>query len=383
MSQTAPVPDDEQSGKEPAAGPSLPAGTRLGPGVDLGGSSRSQVHRHEVLDGPPDWGRSVVVKRFVPQPAGSRAAMGYGRELVGLAHLPGTPRLLASDDRTQTLVMEDLGAEALTLADVLLGRDGDGAWRHTLAWARALGATVRADPEVLAAARHRLGDAVAQDRQTRRDYPRRALLQLGEVAGVRHGSAATAQVLDVVDWLERDTRRHVLGPGDTCPDNAVLTPGRVRFLDLEGAGVRHVAFEAAYAAEPFSTCWCVFTPPAALTGAMLEAFTGAAAHELPGLREDPQWPRQVRAAAAVWVLSATLWLLDGALEDRTLTGGSDIPRGPAFRSLLTSRWRWVVRECADELPDIAAVCDEALTWALRTWRGSALELPGYPAWRQG
>jgi hypothetical protein len=375
----ADVPVEPPVAPEPAA---LPPGVRLGRGTDLGGSSRSQVRRHEVLDGPAGWGRSVVVKRFVPQPAGSRAAMGYGRELAGLALLPGTPRLLASDDSTQTLVMEDLGAQAPTLADVLLGRDGVGAWRHTVAWAGALGATVRADAEVLAAARRRLGDAVAEDRQTRRDYPRRALLQLREVAGVRHAAAATAQVLDVVDWLEQDTRRHVLGPGDTCPDNAVLTPAGVRFLDLEGAGVRHVAFEAAYAAEPFSTCWCVFTPPGGLTGAMLGAFTDAASAELPGLREDPQWPRQVRAAAAVWVLSATLWLLDGALEDRTLIGGGDVPRGPAFRALLVSRWRWVVRECADELPDVAAVCDEAITWALRSWRGS-LELPGYPAWRRG
>lgn len=375
------------SGRAPAhaghapAPPLLPAGTRLGEGRDLGGSSRSQVHRHEVLTGPPAWGRSVVVKRFVPQPAGSRAALGYGRELVGLAHLPGTPRLHLSDDTTQTLVMEDLGT-APTLADVLLGTDGPGAWRHTLAWAGALGATVRADADVLVAARRLLGDAVAEDREARRDYPRRALMRLREAAGVRTAAAATAQVLDVVDWLERDTRRHVLGPGDTCPDNAVLTADGVRFLDLEGAGVRHVAFEAAYAAEPFSTCWCVFSPPAGLTRAMLDAFTEAATAQLPGLREDPEWPRQVRAAVTVWVLSATLWLLDGALEGRTLTGAGDAARGPAYRALLTSRWRWVVRECADELPDVAAVCDEALTWALRTWGAASLELPRYPAWRQ-
>lgn len=375
---------DTAAGGRPAAVAALPAGTRLGEGVDLGGSSRSHVHRHEVLTGPDGWGRSVVVKRFVPQPAGSRAAMGYGRELAGLANLPATPRLLAHDDATQTLVMEDLGPGAPALADVLLGSDADAAWRHTLDWAGALGRTVRAGPEVLADARRRLGEAtVAEDREARRAYPRRGLMRLREVASVRHAAAASAQILDVVDWLEQDTRRHVLGPGDTCPDNAVLTPAGVRFLDLEGAGVRHVAYEAAYAAEPFSTCWCVFTPPTGLTRAMLDAFTAGAAPELPGLAQDPEWPRQVRAAAAVWVLSATLWLLDGALEDRTATGGGEGQRGPAFRPLLTSRWRWVVRECADDLPDVAAACEEALAWALRAWRGgSSLELPGYPAWRQ-
>src|SRR3712207_6922444 len=49
--------------------------------------------------------------------------------------------------------------------------------------------------------------------------------------------------------------------------------------------------------------------------------------------EDPGWPRQVRAAVAGWVLSGTLWLLDGALEDRRVTGGRTVPCGPGFRAL--------------------------------------------------
>lgn len=360
----------------------LPAGTVLGEGTDLGGSARSQVHRHAVLAGPDGWGSSVVVKRFLAQPDGSRAAMGYTRELVGLAHLPGTPRLHAHDDRTRTLVMEDLG-EHRTLADVLLDRRADAreARRHVVDWARALGRTVRSGTELLATARHELGGAVAEDRKVRRDYPRRGLLRLEEVGATRHAAAATAEILDAVDRLEQDVRRHVLGPGDACPHNAVLTPDGVRFLDLEGTGVRHAAYEAAYAAEPFSTCWCVFTPPSGLTGAMLDAFTVGAARQLPGLGEDEEWPRQVRAAVAAWVLSGTLWLLDGALADRTLMASGPVPLGPPFRALLVSRWRWVVRECAAELPEVATACGEAAGWALRTWSdGSPLALPRYPVW---
>ena len=142
--------------------------------------------------------------------------------------------------------------------------------------------------------------------------------------------------------------------------------------------MRHVAYEAAYAAEPFSTCWCVMAPPPGLTGAMLGEFTAAAAEQLPGLDQDPAWPRQVRAAVAAWVLSGTLWLLDGAVADRVLA--PDGRPGPHFRALLLARWRWVARECAEELPDVAAACDEAVTWGLRAWReGSAPELPPYPA----
>lgn len=354
------------------------ADVRLGEPQDLGGSTRSEVCRRAVLDGPSDWGASVVVKRFLPQPVGSRAAMGYERERVGLAHLPGAPRLLHADDATQTVVMEDLGDHHPTLADVLLGDDPDTAYQSTLDWAAALGRTVRSDPAVLAMARRELGDAVAQDRDVRQAYPRSGLARLREVTGSRHAAAATSEIQDAVEWLERDTARHVLGPGDTCPDNAVLTPSGVRFLDLEGAGVRHLAYEAAYAAEPFSTCWCVFTPPAGLTRSMLSTFTTGAQTHLPRLADDPDWPRQVRVAVAAWVLSGTLWLLDGALGDRVMApvGRS----GPPFRALLLSRWRWVVRECADDLPDVSATCDEALTWALRSWReGSPLDLPPYPA----
>lgn len=361
----------------------LPDGVVLTDPVDLGGSTRSEVTRWCVLDGPRDWGGSVVVKRFLPQSAGQRAAMGYARERVGLAELPGAPRLLAHDTPTQTLVMEDLGTHP-TLADALLGPDAAGAWRHTLRWAGALGRTVVADRDVLARAAERLGPALREDQHARHDFPRRGLIQLRELGAVRTTDAAVAEIRDAVDWLEHDGARHVLGPGDTCPDNAVLTPEGVRFLDLEGAGIRHLAYEAAYAAEPFSTCWCVFTPPEGLTGSALDAFTENAQAQFPGLLEDPVWPRQVRAAVAVWVLAGTLWCLDGAVADRVITGAgtAEKPLGPHFRALLLSRWRWVARECAAELPRVAAVCDEAAVWGSRAWAdGSPLELPGYPAFR--
>ena len=362
----------------------LPPGVRLGVGTDLGGSTRSEVHRHRVLAGPDGWGSSVVVKRFLPQPPGRRAAMGYERERVGLGRLPGTPHLLGADDGTRTVVMEDLGAEHPTLADVLLA-DGSPqasatAYWQVVEWAAALGRTVRADPQVLAAARQELGPAVAEDRLARVDLPRSGLERLAEVTGSRSAPGAAAELLDAVERLERDTPRHVLGPGDACPDNTLLTPDGVRFLDLEGAGVRHLAYEAAYAAEPFSTCWCVFRPPQGLTHAMLEAFTAAAEQQIPGLVDDPAWPRQVREAVAAWVLSATGWLMDAALADRVIAPAGR--PGPRVRPLLVARWRWVARECRTDLPDVARACDEAVTWAVRGWGDAASGLPGYPAFAE-
>lgn len=356
----------------------LPPGTELADPVDLGGSRRSTVTRYAVRTGPPGWGTSVVVKTFRPDATGDAVARGYQRERVGLAHLPSAPALLVRDDRSRSLLMEDLGDHP-TLADVLLGQDADTAYQQTLAWAGALGRTIRPAAALPEDARRLLGTVTAQDREAVRRNAQTGLTRLREVAGLRHGAAAAAELADVADWLDADTGRHVLAPGDACPDNAVLTPSGVRFLDLEGTGVRHAALEAAYVAEPFSTCWCVFTPPSGLTSSLLSAFTTGAQAVLPGAAQDPDWPRQVRAAVALWVACGALWLLDGALADRRMNPGGG---GPPFRALLVARWRWVLRECADDLPDTAALCDEALTWALRTWReGSMLELPAYPAFR--
>ncbi|ANS77494.1 hypothetical protein SGUI_0098 [Serinicoccus hydrothermalis] len=83
---------------------------------------------------------------------------------------------------------------------------------------------------------------------------------------------------------------------------------------------------------------------------------------------------------ALWVLAGGLWLLDGAVADRTMAPEGRV--GPAFRALLLHRWGWVVRECAEELPDVAALCEEASGWARRSWSGSALDLPGYPAFQE-
>ena len=113
-------------------------------------------------------------------------------------------------------------------------------------------------------------------------------------------------------------------------------------LDLEGTGVRHVALEAAYAAEPFSTCWCVYSPPSGLTSSMLSAFTTGAQNALPGLAQDPDWPRQLMETLDLLrdhilkeqdgVFPAALTTLGGADWDSVdavrARAGSLLPAGP-------------------------------------------------------
>lgn len=368
--------------------PNLPDGIDLDPGTELGGSARSRVSRHRVNHAPAQWGASVVVKTFLAPTIGTSAdagadtdphTEGFLRERAGLRYLPGTPALLAEDAPSTTLVMEDIGT-APTLADLLVGDDPGAAWAACLRWARALGAHVVADPDVLQRFRTDLGPAEDTNRRLLAAMPGAGLDAMADW-GVRHAEAARAEVSDALTELLADSTRQVISAGDTCPDNAVLTEPAVRFLDTEGTAVHPVAIDAAYALQPFSSCWCVFTPPSGLREAMLAEFTAGASGQLPPLATDPHWPAQVRAAVVVFTVVSAAWLLPSA-RTKVASIGPAGALAPNHRQLLVSRWRQVIAEAADDFPDTAAAADESITRALREWgRGGALDLPGYPAWR--
>lgn len=368
--------------------PNLPDDIDLAPGTELGGSARSRVSRHRVNQAPVQWGSSVVVKTFLAPEAGSpdEADAGAGahtegflRERAGLRYLPGTPALLAEDAPNTTLVMEDVGA-APTLADLLVGDDPGAAWAACLRWARALGAHVVADPEVLQQFRADLGPAEETNRRLMAALPGAGLDAMVDW-GVRHAEAARAEISEAFTGLLGESTREVISAGDTCPDNAVLTEPAVRFLDTEGTAVHPVAIDAAYALQPFSSCWCVFTPPSGLREAMLAEFTAGASGQLPQLATDPHWPAQVRGAVVIFTVVSAAWLLPSA-RTKVASIGPAGALAPNHRQLLVSRWRQVIAEAADDFPDTAAAADEAITRALREWGGNgALNLPGYPAWR--
>lgn len=348
----------------------LPAGIELDDGVDLGGSQRSSVTRHAVRSAPDSWGGSVVVKAF----AGDDADSNFRRERAGLGYLAGTPELLASDEANTALVMADLGRRK-TLADFLLGDDPERAWSACLQWAHALGEHVVADPAVVAQFRGELGSAEEQNQNESKAMPGRGLITLAEFAGTPVDDAAA----EIDDAVQRGWDGPlVLSAGDTCPDNALFTGSGVQFLDCEGTSVHPVAIDAAYALEPFSSCWCVFSPPTGLTDAMLTEFTAGASAQLPGLGSDPHWPDAVRGAVVLWIVASSAWLLPGANAGTSSIG----PAGalaPSARQLLLNRWRWLMREAAASFPATAQLADQALRRGQRQWPEST-RLPGYPAW---
>ncbi|NUU17156.1 hypothetical protein HP550_07825 [Cellulomonas humilata] len=330
----------------------------------LDGSERSVVLRAHVPGG------TVVVKKY---PDGTSAA--FAREAAGLSALAHTPELLALDRDHGLLVMSDLGTGP-TLAELLLGDDPEAAWEGALSWVAALADALgrsRGATSVFVAA---LGDLPADEPSAAARVGVRRLLD--DVLGLPADREIDTEI-DVIATLDhRDPASDVVSPTDTCPDNAVRTPDGWRFLDLEGATVHHVAYDAAYAAMPFSTCWCVFDPPPGFTDRLLDRFTTALAPHLPDVVREPGWTLAVDRACASWILAMTGWLIDGADEDRPRVGPPGVP-SPSYRQLLTTRWRWGAVRLRSTLPAVAGLLAAAAAWADDEWGSSAAPVGPYRA----
>lgn len=339
-------------------------GVPLSDPVDLGGSARSRVLRCRV-DGRMDAGSTVVVKQFLDD------GDGFARELVGLALLDRTPGLMASDPDHRVLVMTDLG-DPPTLADLLLGADAEAAWAGARGWARDLGRLVGASRTHVDEARRRLAATDPWNVVGDLDEGVRRLLAF---AGPGCDATTVRSELRAVGRLLEPGPDDVVTPTDTCPDNAVTGADGWLFLDLEGTDVQHPALIAAYTLLPFATCWCVFDPPASLTDDLLTEFSAGLGEHAPDVVAGG-WPDTVAQACGLYVVLATRWLLDGALDGRPAVGPDG--RSPSFRQLLAARWRWASLNLRGTMPALADACGAAARRATEAW-GPDAETTGYPA----
>lgn len=361
------------------AAASAALGRELADPVDLGGSDRSAVLRCGIRHD----GGTVVVKRYprTREGAGSFATEAAALTLIGPAG--AGPALLAASAENLLVVMTDLGT-APSLADLLLTGPRAAAERALLNWARACGelavhcagreaelaslrAGYRAPPaEPAGRDEHFLG------RRLREIPALLAALGLAPPPGLGDDLAEVATIL-------QPGRYAVFSPGDTCPDNNLLTPAGVRFIDFESAGFHSAFLDAAYLRMPFSTCWCVFRLPADLAGAAECAYRALAARVHPPLADDRVWLPGVRRAMAAWTLHAMTYLLDRAMTADRLMIDDGRP-APTARQLLRYRWGWLLAELgsAGELPALRALA-ERLLGATAHWQ--VADLPVYPGLR--
>lgn len=342
-------------------------GRQLTDPVDLGGSSRSSVLRCRTAAGG-----TVIVKAFTDAAESRRA---FTAEAAGLALDLGGPELLAVDRDFPLLVMEDLGT-APTLADLLLGTDPKAAERGLLEWARGLGrlsaagASRRAEFEQLWARYDQGLPSWEHEPWITRNAAE--LPGVLAAAGVEPAPGLAAELARI--GTAGGERYPGFTPGDTCPDNNLLTAEGLRLIDFEAACFLSVFLTAAYCRMPFATCWCVFRPPPDLAAEVERTFRAEVVASYPELAEEACWQQGMAEALAVWTVDLTVSLLPRALPEDAPMHRTRRPV-PTRRQLLSHRW--AMAAALPGLPALGETMERLCTTVAADW--NTPPLPGYPA----
>jgi hypothetical protein len=307
---------------------------------ELGGSSRSRVHRVRARDA------TVIVKRFT---AGRE---GFAREAAALSVMPPeapTPRLLGESTQPPAVVLSDAGT-GRSVADDLLGADPAVARVGLLSWAQAIARLHDCT------AGH--GDAFRVALAARTDQPvatlaaeiEQAITALDEHCaklGVRVPTGAWDDLRGLHARLHGGPA--VLSPGDTCPDNNVATPSGRILIDFEAAQWQHPAWDVAYLSVPWPSCWCSWQLPLDACEDALRQYQQTSTlpwAASPGFRGD------VEAAAVAWAIITTAWFLPRALADDPPLAD---PRKlmPTRRSQILNRLRLAASRHPQDGPELA------------------------------
>ena len=291
--------------------------------VSGGSEDRSRVLRWAVAVAPQGAPASVIVKGvmdFDPADAAwNRPAWRLFNDWAGGQFLsvaaagePLTPAFFGGDKTRGLIVLEDLGANGETLADVLLGDDAARAEGGLIALARTLG-RVHAHTAGRESDFARLRNDLAPF-----DVPSRTYLglpvrdALGTLAqafaapplGLAPPPGFDDEIREIAAALERPGPFFVYTHGDPCPANAYLSAdGRLRLLDWEFGAFRHALVDGVYGGVPFPTCSFLGRLPDALPGRMEAAYRTELARGVPEAGDDAVFFPAVACACAFWTLA--------------------------------------------------------------------------------
>lgn len=329
--------------------------------------------RNVVARATLETGDSVIVK--APTSAGlggvrERAAL----QVLGALGVPGVPHLLAAGDDPRLLLLEDLGSGP-SVADHMLGDDPARAAESIRRWAESI---ARVQGHSLAAGQQfgaALGDAEPLDTSAR--YALAAAKTLAELLPQLGVDPAATALDEFVGTAQLDAGPHALTPGDACPDNNVERDDGLSLIDFEHAEYRHVAWEAAYLAVPWPTCWCSWRLPEEVTAAALAAWqevltpflTPAA---VAGLAEA------VRRATVAWTMLTTAWQLPQAMADDAAFPPNERRFRPERRAVVQHRLSVAVARTPPS-NDLHRLAAETLDATRDLW--GVQELPLARAWR--
>jgi hypothetical protein len=167
-----------------------------------------------------------------------------------------------------------------------------------------------------------------------------------------------------------DVGHQALSPADVCPDNNLLTDDGCRLIDFEWSEVRHAAWDAAYLAVPWPTCWCSWLVPDATAERALDAYRAAAAEGIPYVATDA-FSVDVATARVCWALVTVSWSLTAALREEQ----TPHPASPGTRPRMQHRLGLVAASGSPA----AQFAGEVLERTRQRWGDLALALA--PAYR--
>ncbi|PXY19220.1 phosphotransferase [Prauserella muralis] len=355
---------------------------------DLHGSGPATVVRARVASSPFALPRTLVVKHY-PGTPGPGEADSFAREAASyqlFTALPPEervcPELLAHSAEHRVIVIDDLGRTS-TLEDKLRGSDSRAAETALLSWARSLGkihfSTANREADFNALLR-RLSIRSKSEEQAGRDLdadPAEAVEQVPVLLREVLGVATPEAVRDVATRVGEQVRApsyRAFSPVDLWPDNNLVTPAGVRFLDFERGRVRSALVDAAHLRIPFITSAKPLALPAGMGEAMVAAWRAEVIELWPALADEDTLSAYLLDNELLLVWLATLRrlpALDSAPE--TSQAGS--------AAALATWWRDLGEHAERDGEDDVAEQAYAVAGALNTRFGPGLELPLYPAFR--
>ena len=344
---------------------------------------RNRVYRLAVENGPM---ASVILKAslgddenpYVVGDDAPRSAFGrFCNEWAGcgmLGPLGLGPVAYTGDPERGFYLMEDLGADAQSLADRLTSDNSKGAEEALFAYARSLG-----ELHVATQGSAAQWDELRQARggaATKPPVPGEFLSEVakfGEIAehhGILLPIRFATELARISAAVESPGDYLAFSPTDCCPDNHALRGERVVFFDCEGARMRHALLDAAYLLAPFPTCWCTSKLPEGLPERLIAAYR----EHFPG---GDDFEEQLTLILAGWVLLTLTWKWAGNWEEEDHTWGLVTLRQRHLHRLknLLARPNLVAL-----LPGIALVAEE-LYGILKTRWADLGPMPLYPAFK--
>ncbi|SFQ51524.1 hypothetical protein SAMN05421810_108233 [Amycolatopsis arida] len=348
---------------------------------DLAGSGPATVVRARVASSPFDLPRTLVIKHYPGSPiSGDRDP--FAREAVSyqlFTALPAEermcPELLAHGGDRRVLVIDDLG-RAPTLRDKLYAGDARAAETALLSWSRSLGnlhaSTAGREADFNALLR-RLGGRPGPDSAPWLAVSTEVPAMLETTLGVPTSAPVRAAAERAAEHA-RSACYRAFSPVDLWPDNNLVTPDGVRFLDFERGRVRNALVDAAHLRVPFVSSPDALALPPGMSEAMIAAWRAEVSGIWPALADDE--------ALTGYLLDTQLLLVWTATWDLLPKVPADAAAGPTSRpAALVDWWRGLARHAAQSGAGALVEHAERVAAALDARFGPGLELALYPAFR--